>query len=77
MVDTGLHDGVDIDAIFPASTLHQMKIWNAIMNNPPPLINGTMPPPKKQSVSTLTSTSVTSINDIVRSLQNSKHEKIK
>ena len=73
MENTGLQDGVEIDVMLPSSTLH--KCANMEFNNKYDysLMNGKMSTPKYSSVSTLNSTSLTSINYQVGSLQNPIH----
>ena len=46
MEDNALHDGVDIDVMLPASTVHQYA--NTEFNNDytPPLMNGKIPTKK-------------------------------
>ena len=74
---TGFQDGVDIDVILTSSTLH--KYASTEFNNyyHPPLTDSKISTSKNYSISTLTSPSVTSINDEVCSLQNPVHENIK
>ena len=62
-VDTGLQDGVDIDAMLSASALHQYANMECNNESQTPLINFKMSPSNNSSVSTLTSPSITSIND--------------
>ena len=46
MEDTGLQDGVEIDAILPASTIHQYANMECNNESHPPLMNGKMSPLK-------------------------------
>ena len=77
MEDTGLQDGVDIDVMIPASTLHQYANMEYNNDSHFPFMNGKRSTSNNSSVSTLTPPSVTSIKDEVFSLQNPIHEKIK
>ena len=74
---TGFQDGVDIDVILTSSTLH--KYASTEFNNyyHPPLTDSKISTSKNYSISTLTSPSVTSINDEVFLLQNPIRQKIK
>ena len=76
MKETGFQYGVDTDAMLSISTIHQYT--NMEFNNAyhPPLMDVKMARSNSSSVSTLTSTSVTSKNDEVFSLQNPIHDQI-
>ena len=70
MEDTGLQNGVEIDAMFSTSTLRQYVNMGYNNESHSPLMNVNISPSNISSVSTLTSLSDSSIKDELSSLQN-------
>ena len=62
MEDTGLQDGVDIDAMLSASTLFQYSNMEFNNESNSTFINSTTSPSKYRSISIFTSPAVNSIN---------------
>ena len=77
MENTGSKDGVDIDIILSASTLHQYENIEYNNEHHKNFMNGKISTSKNSSVSTLTSPSATSTNDGGCSLFSPIHKNIK
>ena len=73
MEDSRFQDGVDIDFMLPASILYKYANIESNKYSCPPFMNGKTTTIKNSSVSTFTSTSITSKNDEICSLQNKIH----